>query len=481
MVYDVLVVGAGVIGSLVARILSLYELNVCMLESGADVAVGSSKANSGIVHAGYDAVPGTLKALLNVKGNILYDKLSRELDVPFKRIGSLVIAFTESDMEKLQMLYQRGLDNGVSDLRILHSNAEIAQLEPNISSEAIGALYAPSAGITCPYELTVAAAENAVENGAELKLETRVIGVKYKNDLFYIETNRGTVLSKYVVNAAGLYSDAVAQMAGDHSFSIKPRKGEYMLLDKGQGKVVNKVIFQAPTASGKGILVSPTVDGNLLIGPTASDIDDKEDLSTTATGVEEVIKGALKSVPSINIRQVITSFAGLRSVPSTGDFIIGYSTSNKKFLQVAGIESPGLTAAPAIAEHVAELLKNAGLEFTPKMDCKIERKAIVRFSGASDDEKIKLIKSNKLYGNVICRCETVTEAEIVEAIRRPAGAVNLDAVKRRTRAGMGRCQGGFCTPRIIEILSRELAVPMETIVKDEKKSLLLEGRTKEVE
>lgn len=481
MVYDVLIIGAGVIGTLIARKLSFYDLNVCILEREADVAVGSSKANSGIVHAGYDAVPGTLKAILNVKGNILFDKVSKELDVPFKRIGSLVIAFTQSDKDKLQMLYQRGLENGVSDLEILNSNAEISHLEPNISSEAIGALYAPSAGITCPYELAVAAVENAVENGVELKLQTQVNDIKHINGLFHIETNRGTVLSKYVVNAAGLYSDNVAQMAGDHAFSIKPRKGEYMLLDKSQGEIVNKVIFQTPTPSGKGILVAPTVDGNLLIGPTALDIDDKEDFSTTAAGMNEVTQGALKSVPAINTRQVITSFAGLRAVPSTGDFIIEYSPSTKRFIHVAGIESPGLTAAPAIAEYVAQLLKGADLDFVNKKDSKSQRKSIVRFSEASDEEKMDLIKSNKLYGNVICRCETVTEAEIVESIRRPAGATNLDAVKRRTRSGMGRCQGGFCTPRIIEILSRELAIPMENTTKNDKDSLLLDRRTKEVE
>lgn len=481
MVYDVLIIGAGVIGTLIAKKLSSYELNVCVLEKGSDVAVGSSKANSGIVHAGYDAMPGTLKALLNVEGNKLYDEISRELDFPFKRIGSLVVAFSQADMNKLQMLYQRGLDNGVNDLQILNSNTEVARLEPNISPDAIGALYAPSAGITCPYELAVAAAENAVENGTQLKLQTQVTGVKNKNGLFHIETNRGTFLSKYVVNAAGLYSDAVAQMAGDDIFSIKPRKGEYMLLDKGQGRIVNTVIFQAPTSLGKGILVTPTVDGNLLIGPTASDIDDKEDLSTTAAGMNEVIQGALKSVPSINTRQVITSFAGLRAVPSTGDFIIQYSTNSDRFLHVAGIESPGLTAAPAIAKYVADLLKKAGLELIVKKGYKAERKSITRFSEASDEDKVKLINGNKLYGNVICRCETVTEAEIVESIRRPAGAINLDAVKRRTRAGMGRCQGGFCTPRIIEILSRELAIPMESTTKNEKSSLLLESRTKEVE
>lgn len=481
MVYDVLIIGAGVIGTLIARKLSFYDLNVCILEKETDVAVGSSKANSGIVHAGYDAEPGTLKALLNVKGNSLFDEISKELDIHFKRIGSLVIAFSQSDMDKLQMLYQRGLENGVSGLKILYSNAQLTQLEPNISPQAIGALYAPSAGITCPYELAVAAAENAVDNGVQLKLQTQVIGIKHINGLFHIETNRGTVLSKYVVNAAGLYSDTIAQMAGGHAFSIKPRKGEYMLLDKGQGKIVNTVIFQTPTSSGKGILVTPTVDGNLLIGPTASDIDDKEDFSTTDAGMNEVTQGALKSVPAINTRQVITSFAGLRAVPSTGDFIIEYSVSNKRFLHVAGIESPGLTAAPAIAEYVAELLKKADLDFVVKKDSKAQRKSITSFSQASDEDKMKLIKRNRLYGNVICRCETVTEAEIIEAIRRPAGATSLDAVKRRTRSGMGRCQGGFCTPRIIEILSRELAIPMESTTKSEKGSLLLGRRTKEVE
>lgn len=481
MVYDVLIIGAGVVGTLIARKLSLYDLNVCILESRADVALGNSKANSGIVHAGYDAMPGTMKAFLNIKGNWLYDELYRELDIPFKRIGSFVIAFSKADMEKLRMLYQRGLDNGVSGLRLLNSYNEISLLEPGISPEAIGALYAPSAGITCPFELAVGAAENAVENGTELKLETKVDGIEHKNGMFHIETNKETVLSKYVVNAAGLYSDDVAQMTGDYAFSIKPRKGEYMLLDKSQGQIVNKVIFQAPTESGKGILVTPTVDGNLLLGPTASDIDDKDDFSTTLAGMNEVIRGALKSVPGINVRQVITSFAGLRAVPSTGDFIIQYSNSNKRLLHVAGIESPGLTAAPAIAEYAAELLEKAGLELVAKKNRKVGRKSIVRFIEASEEEKIKLIKSNKLYGNVICRCETVTEAEIIESIRRPAGAVNLDAVKRRTRAGMGRCQGGFCTPKIIEILSRELRTPMESIVKSERNSLLLNHRTKEVE
>jgi len=480
VVYDVTIIGAGVIGALAARELSRYELKVCILEREPDVAMGTSKANSAIVHAGYDPVPGTLKALLNVKGNSLFEKVSKELDVPFKRIGSLVLAFTEEDMKVISELYQRGKDNGVPDLRILKSKDEVAGIEPNVSSEVIGALYAPSAGITCPYELVYGAVENAIENDAVLMLETKVNDIKYEENVFTLETNRGPVLSRFVINAAGLYADKVSEMAGDRSFYIKPRKGEYLILDKNQGRQARTVVFQTPSDKGKGILVTPTVDGNLLIGPNSVDIDDREDVSTTAQGMDEVIRGALKSIPGINDRQVITSFAGLRATPSAHDFIISPSLTNNKFLNAAGIESPGLTAAPAMAEYLAELLKSAGLELVPKKNFKAERKSIARFSEASDEEKAKLIRKNRLYGNIICRCETVTEAEIVESIHRPAGARSVDAVKRRTRAGMGRCQGGFCTPRIVEILSRELGIPMQHVRKKEGMSILLTGETKEV-
>ncbi len=480
MVYDVAIIGAGVIGTLTARELSRYELKVCILESEPDVAMGASKANSAIVHAGYDALPGTLKALFNVKGNSLFEKISKELDVPFKRIGSLVLAFTEEDMKIISKLYQRGEDNGVPGFRILTSKDEVARIEPNVSPEVIGALYAPSAGITCPYELVYGAVENAIENDTVLMLETKVNDIKYEANVFTLKTNREPILSRFVINASGVYSDQVSEMVGDKHFFIRPRKGEYLILDKSQGRQVSTVVFQTPSDKGKGILVTPTVDGNLLIGPNSEDTDDREDVSTTAQGMDDVIRGALRSIPGVNVKQVITSFAGLRATPSSHDFIISPSLTNKRFINAAGIESPGLTAAPAIAEYIAELLKSAGLELVPKKDFKAERQSIKRFSEASDEEKAEMICKNRLYGKIVCRCETVTEAEIVDSIHRPAGARSVDAVKRRTRAGMGRCQGGFCTPRIVEIISHELDIPIQYVKKKEGTSVLLTGKTKGV-
>jgi glycerol-3-phosphate dehydrogenase len=479
VVYDVAIVGAGVIGALTARELSRYDLEICILEKGSDVACGTSKANSAIVHAGYDPVPGTLKAILNIKGNELFEGISKELDVPFRRIGSLVLAFNESDMDTVAELYERGIRSNVPDLRMLDSLEEILKVEPNVSHDVVGALYAPSAGITCPYELTYGAVENAVVNKAELMLETEVTGITFENEVFKLETNRGPVCSRFVVNAAGVSSDVVAGMIGDRSFKIKPRKGEYMLLDKNQGGKARTVVFKTPSAAGKGILVTPTVDGNLLIGPTSAEIDDREDLATTSEGLQQVVDGAMKSIYGIDPRQVITSFAGLRASASEPDFIILPSLINNRLINAAGIDSPGLTAAPAIAGYIAELLCDSGLELRPKKDFYPYRKSIKRFNEAQDREKTELIRQNRLYGRIICRCELVTEAEIVEAIRRPAGARTVDAVKRRTRAGMGRCQGGFCTPWITEILSRELNIPMERVTKKGSGSELLAGRTKE--
>lgn len=482
MVYDVAIIGAGVVGTLTARELSRYKLSVCILEAASDVAMGSSKANSGIVHAGFDALPGTLKALMNVRGNDLYEKITRELGVPFKRIGSLVLAFSGDEMDTVRKLYMRGVENGVPGLRILNSREEVIRIEPGISEDVVGALYAPSAGITCPYELTIAAAENAVLNGAEIMLGTKVDGMEYDKSkcVFTLETKRGPVLSRFVINAAGLYSDKISEMIGDTHFSIKPRKGEYLLLDKNQGHQVHTVVFQTPSALGKGILVTPTADGNLLIGPSAEDVVNREDSSTTVSGMGHVIEGALKSAPGINVRQVITSFTGMRSVPSTGDFIITPSEANSRFIHAAGIESPGLTSAPAIAEYIAEILKNEGMELIRKNSFDPVRKPIVRFSEANDVEKAALIRDNHLYGRIVCRCELITEAEIVESIRRPVGARSTDAVKRRTRAGMGRCQGGFCTPVIADILSRECGIPLQEIRKNEDGSMLLTGKTKGV-
>lgn len=477
MMYDVAIVGAGVVGALIARELSRYNVKVCLIDKEADVAMGTSKANSAIVHAGYDAKPGSLKARLNVRGNALMSQVAEELDVPFQRIGSLVLAFHEEDMTQLHKLYSRGIENQVPDLKILDKE-QVRKMEPNLSEEVIAALYAPTAGIICPYELTVGAVENAVFNGVDLKLERTVINIIAEHRQFTLITEKEEIQCKYLINAAGVHADAIAAMVGKENFSITPRKGEYLLLDKSQGGVVNTVIFQPPSKMGKGILVTPTVDGNLLIGPNAHDIDNKEDISTTASGLEEVIHGAGKSVPTLDIRQVITSFAGLRATPSTGDFIIEEAADVKGFIQVAGIESPGLSASPAIAEYVVKVLNQAGLELEKREKFDPIRKPVVRFREMTDAERAKVIQQNSKYGKIICRCEKVTEGEIVDCIRRPAGARNIDAVKRRTRAGMGRCQGGFCAPRVAEILSRELDIPMEEVTKMGGQSKLLAGRTK---
>jgi glycerol-3-phosphate dehydrogenase len=477
MIYDISIIGAGVTGSLIARQLSKYNLKVCLLDKESDVAMGTSKANSAIVHAGYDAKPGSLKAKFNVRGNEIMGDITKELYVPFKRIGSFVIAFDEDDMEQINTLYAYGIKNKVSDMKIL-TKEEVREMEPNMSDKVIGALYAPTAGIICPYELTLAAAENAVDNGVELILDCAIKDINKVDNNFELNTTRGKIVSKYIINAAGLFSDDISAMAGDDSFKINPRKGEYLLLDKRQGNVVNKVIFQPPTVMGKGILVTPTVDGNLLLGPTAENILDKADISTTSIGLDRVIKGAVKSIPSVNTRDVITSFAGLRASSSVGDFVIEKSKKVDGLINVAGIESPGLSAAPAISEYVIEILKSMDIELEEKENYISTRKPVYRFREMDESERDQLIKKNPLYGNIICRCETITEGEIVDCIHRSIGASNLDAVKRRTRAGMGRCQGGFCTPRVVDIIARELNISKEQVTKMGGKSKVLVGKTK---
>jgi glycerol-3-phosphate dehydrogenase len=454
-----------------------------LLEKEADIAEGASSANSGIIHAGYDAEPGSLKARFNTAGNAMMDRLSDELGIPFKRLGSLVLAFSPEDMVKIAALYERGLRNGVGGMEVL-SGEQVRQMEPEIATEVVGALYASSAGITCPYEMTAAAVENAVDNGVELRLGYEVKGIRCAHPdssgyRFIIETRQGDIFSRFVVNAAGIYSDSIAAMVGDFSFSIKPRKGEYLLLDKNQGSLVSRVIFQAPSELGKGVLVSQTVDGNLLLGPNAVDVDDKEDRTTSTEGLKAVVKGAVRSVPRADIRNVITSFAGLRAVPSTGDFIISESYAQPGFFNAAGIESPGLTSAPAIGVYMAEVMSAAGLKLRERDGFKPRRAPVKRFVDMDEDEINRLLAMDRSYGRIICRCEKVTEGEIVAAIRRPAGARSLDGIKRRTRAGMGRCQGGFCTPRVVEILSREIGLSPEEVTKFGGSSWVLSGRTKQ--
>ena len=475
--YDVLIIGAGVTGCAIARELSHTGLKIALSDACDDVAMGASRANSAIVHAGYDCVPGTLMAKLNVRGNEMFDDVCESLNVPLLRVGSFVIAFGEEDEKELNNLLERGRANGVPGLEII-SGERAREMEPKMSDDVTAALWAPTAGITCPYELTIAMSENARANGADILLRKRAAAIDYASDEFTVKFEDGTSVSaKYVVNAAGVYADEVARLIGDDSFTISPRKGEYMLLDK-QALCVGTVIFQTPSKLGKGVLVSPTVDGNIFAGPTAQDKVEKNDTQTTHEGLAELKKFSLKSVPTLNLRQVITSFAGVRAQPSTGDFIIRPSDKNARFIHAAGICSPGLSSAPAIAEYVRGLIKEAGADTAERADAIYVREHAKPFRQMDADERAEAYKRNPLYGRIICRCETVTEAEIVDAIHR--GATTVDGVKRRTRAGMGRCQGGFCAPRVMEILSRELGVPTESLTKFGGKSYMVAGKLGEV-
>ncbi len=477
MKYDVAVIGAGVVGSLITRELSKYNLKIALLERCNDCAMGSTKANSAIVHAGFDAVPGTLKAKLNVRGVELMKKFCKELNVPLKNNGALVVAFSEEEMPHLNELMQRGIANGVPDLRVVGRD-ELVAMEPNIGDTAVGALVAPTSSIVCPYELTIAGVENAVTNGAEFIRNCGVSDIKYENDEFILTTTQGEIKAKYVINAAGVHSGKIASLIGDDSIEIVVRHGDYYLLDKSQGTLVSRTIFQCPSKMGKGVLVSPTVDGNLIVGPSAEDIDDGDDVSTTEIGLNKIFTNAVKSVPLVSLRNAITSFSGNRAHPTSDDFIIGSSSVNKNFINAAGIESPGLSSAPAIAEMVEGIVAELEGGLEKKADYNPVRPEPVRFRHMSTEERAELIKKNKAYGRIICRCETITEGEILDAIHAPAGARDVDGVKRRTRAGMGRCQGGFCGSKVVEILARELNVDMNEITKFGGESKFIYERTK---
>ena len=475
--YDVVVVGGGVTGCAVARELSRYELNCCLMERAEDVCSGTSKANSAIVHAGYDAVPGSLKAKFNVQGNAMMGTLSKELDFEFQRNGSMVLCFAEEDRPGLDALYDKGVANGVPDLQIIRGE-EARAMEPNLSDQVVAALYAPTDGIVCPFGLTIALAENACDNGVEFKLNTEVLDISAVEGGYMLKTNQGEFTARFVVNAAGVYADVFHNMVSGRKLQLIPRKGDYCLLDHEAGDHVSHTIFQLPGKYGKGVLVAPTVHGNLLLGPTAVDVEDKENTATTAQELADVIQKTAISVKNIPYNKVITSFSGLRAHETGDDFVIGEAEDAEGFFDAAGIESPGLSSAPAIGVYLAELIaKKAGAG--KKDGFKSERKGIPQVSKLSFEERAALIKERPDYGTIVCRCENVSEGEIVDAIRRTLGATSLDGVKRRVRQGMGRCQAGFCTPRTMEILARELGRPMESICKNGPGSEILigEGRT----
>lgn len=475
--YDVTIIGAGVTGAMIARLLSAYDCKICVLEKENDVAMGATRANSAIVHAGFDAKEGSLKAKLNVRGSEMMQHVAEELGVKYKNNGSLVIGFDEEDKKTIEELKNRGEKNGVRDLKILE-DTELLKLEPNLSENVKYALYAPTGAIVCPYELTIAAMGNAMDNGVELKLDFEVNSIENMGDFYVISSENDKIKTKYVINAAGVYADNIAKMVGDDSFNITPRRGEYILLDKACGNVISHTVFRTPSKMGKGILVSPTVDGNLLTGPTSVDIDDKDDKKTTNEGFFNIIKESAENLKKVPFNKTITSFCGLRATGSTGDFII--NTPKAGFINVAGIESPGLSASPAIAEYVLDLLLKNGFSAEKNKSYNPIRKPMHYFKNASIEEKNEIIKNNPSFGKVVCRCETITEGEILEAIRTNPKARDLDGVKRRTRAQMGRCQGGFCSPYIIELLSKELDIPYEDVTKSGGNSIINIGKTKEI-
>ena len=473
---DVIVIGAGVMGAAVSRELSKYKLNIMVLDKENDVSNGTSKANSAIVHAGYDAKEGTLMAKYNVLGAGMYESLCKEIGAPYKNVGSYVLAFSEEERKHIEKLYQRGLTNGVPQMEILEKD-EILRREPNINKNVVAALYAGSAGIVGPWEFTIKLLENAALNGTEVLVDAEVSNIEKLQDGYKVILKDGrTFETKVVINAAGVYADKINDMVSKNHFDIHPRIGEYYVLDKVQGKLTNSVLFQCPTIMGKGILVTKTVHGNIMVGPTAEDVESRDYVGTTAHGLDDIRRQAEKTISGINYRDSIRNFTGIRAESSTGDFIIGEVSDAPNFFNIAGTKSPGLSSAPAIGVDVAKMVVEK-LGAVKKEDFKQNRPQI-HFIELSPEEKAEVIKKDPRYGRIICRCESITEGEIVDVIHRMVGARTVDGVKKRCRPGTGRCQGGFCGPRVQEILARELGKELNEIVLDKKGAYILTTETK---
>lgn len=475
MVYDAVIVGAGVVGAMMARELSRYNLKLVILEKENDVSCGASKANSGIIHGGFDPESGTLKAKLNSRGVELLYKAVEELKVPFVNNGSFVCAFDEKGEKELEKLKDRAKLNLIPKVRIVSGN-EARDIEPALSEKITKVLISDTAGIICPYELAIAAVGNAMKNGAELKTNFAVTSIEKNDGVFTVTSQKGeTVKTQRIINCAGCMSGKIAALAGDDSIEIIPRKGEYMLLDKTAGGLVSHTVFQVPTSAGKGVLISPTTHGNLLIGPTAEMCDSADNTETTAQGLETVIKTAALTSEKVDYRAVITSFTGVRSSTKNGDFIVEPSLKTEGLFNIAAIDSPGLTSCVAIAKYAVEKLKEDGLKLTPATDFDGTMEDPHFFSKMSDGEKDEFIKKNPEYGKMVCRCEQVSEGEIRAALRRDPRPTDIDGIKRRTRSGMGRCQGGFCMPSVIRIISEETGIPMEQVTKKGGDSYPLDG------
>ena len=468
-IYDVLIIGGGVTGVMTARFLSTKKCSVALCEAECDVAMGATRANSAIVHAGYDAKPGTLKARLNVRGNKLMKELGEALGVPVKEIGSHVIAFDDADMKHLKGLYEKGIANGVPGLRIIGQD-ELRAMEPNVSEEAIGSLWAPSTAITCPYGITIAAAENAATNGVAFYFNFRVADVSSVGELYYVTDGKDTIAARYIVNCAGVYSADIAEILGEHDFPIEitPRRGEYIVMDKICGKMANSTLFVTPSERGKGILVSPTVDGNLLIGPNAYPIEDPDDTSTTNMGLNEITEGAHRIMPTVDTRNAITSFSGVRPTPNIYDFYIKASEQLPNVIHAVGVESPGFASGPATGEYIAELLQDNGLVLEDKENYIPTRRADgnhKHFNEMNDEERAEAVRRNPAYGKIVCRCETITEGDLLDCMDSPIPAVTIDMLKSRTRAGMGRCQGGFCSPRVAVLIAEHEKMTLDKVTK----------------
>lgn len=471
---EIAIIGAGVSGACIARKLSAYETDVVLLEKEVDVSFGVSKANSGIIHGGFHHSPTYLKTRLEIQGNLMFDRLQRELDFPFSRCGILVVALNEEEMKYVDHLYRQGIENGVIGIEMC-SRERMFELEPKLNADCVGGLHAPGGGVIEPYRFVFSVVESACKNGVRLMTGFEVTAAERNNDRHIVHAADGRIVeARYVVNAAGLYADVVSRLFGGEEVGISPRKGEYFLLDRKTKACPQRVLFPVPTRVSKGMLVIPTVEGTVLIGPTAEEIEDKTDLSTNADKLAHILDQARKMVPAVSQTDVIAAFSGLRPAMSDPDFYIDISEKIPDFIQVAGIQSPGLTASPAIGEYVKDLLKKAGCRLTEKSDYDPFVTKVPKIRDVSPFEADELLEKNAAYGNLICRCEKVSEAEIVEAIRR--GHTTLDGIKYFTRAQMGRCQGGFCTYKIIKLIMRETGIAYDQITKRGAGSEVLTGR-----
>ena len=477
--YDVIVIGAGVIGCAIAEHISGYEGKVAVLDRADDVSEGASKANSGIVHAGYDAKPGTEKARLNIKGAQMMTQLCSRLGVPYGQPGAMVLAFSEDDREAVVKLYEQSIVNGVTGCRVIERD-EALKMEPNLNPNVVCALYVPASGLVSPYELTHALANAAAANGAEFMLETEVQKIEPAQGGWVIYTNKGVFETRAFVNCAGVNGARLHNQISSRQLNIVARRGQYYLLDHETPLRFSMTMFQVPTKMGKGVLISPTTHGNLIVGPTAEDIGDGLDTATTADGLADALEKAKLTYPGLTVRNVITTFSGIRAHETAGDFVIGAVEGAKDgAFEAIGIESPGLSAAPAVGEELGTWVAYS-LQLPKKKALNQVKPMPKSFIHMSNRERIEAYERNHDYGRIVCRCEMVTEAEVRMAIREPVGARNIDGVKRRTRAGMGRCQGGFCSPRIVQILCEELGMKPEEVTKFGGDSRLLVGKLNEM-